>query len=540
MDATTLGAAIALAKKNAADPTVIEGAVSDWLDDHPEATTTVEDGSITKAKLNSDLQDTVDQVGELKTAIDEIVDNSLNLLNPTDFQVGKYLVAGGGLSDNSSLTASGFFPVSGGVTYHVYRSNTYAYRVAYYTDADESSFISLDDSVTVNSFTTPNTAKYARLSTNKTMILDMGVYSSDIGHYIPYALRLSESLDLSEVLDKTLSVSDKAADAKAVGDIVKYVVVPEKTCKYGDSTMHLNQRLDLDNGNVVLNSTDQCQSDFIPVSIGDNIITSAIRAVCLYDDHFNYLGYINLWSINNSPAPPSTWSGNYRQNLTTITTINDSTPAYMRVWGRFDAYLPAVTVLTADDYEVVNLGDSIFGNNEKPFDLSTYIQNITGYKTANCAYGGTTARVIPSGNMSPLGLPSIVDCIVDEDFTPLKDPAYWASVDESMYAVPTQLFSLVDFSKINIITIAYGTNDYNSDTPIDNENNPQDTSTFCGGLRYAIENLLTKYPTLTIILFSPLYRYWIGEDSDTKTNALGKKLYDYVAEIGRASCRERV
>ena len=65
MDATTLGAAIALAKKNAADPTVIEGAVSDWLDDHPEATTTVEDGSITKAKLNSDLQDTVDQVGEL-------------------------------------------------------------------------------------------------------------------------------------------------------------------------------------------------------------------------------------------------------------------------------------------------------------------------------------------------------------------------------------------------------------------------------------------------------------------------------------------
>ena len=33
------------------DPEVIEQAVSDWLDDHPEATTTVEDGSITAAKF---------------------------------------------------------------------------------------------------------------------------------------------------------------------------------------------------------------------------------------------------------------------------------------------------------------------------------------------------------------------------------------------------------------------------------------------------------------------------------------------------------
>lgn len=34
-----------------ADPEVIEQAVTDWLDEHPEATTTVQDGSITEAKL---------------------------------------------------------------------------------------------------------------------------------------------------------------------------------------------------------------------------------------------------------------------------------------------------------------------------------------------------------------------------------------------------------------------------------------------------------------------------------------------------------
>ena len=42
-----------------ADPTVIEGAVEDWLDEHPEATTTVQDGSITNAKLHSTVQNQI-------------------------------------------------------------------------------------------------------------------------------------------------------------------------------------------------------------------------------------------------------------------------------------------------------------------------------------------------------------------------------------------------------------------------------------------------------------------------------------------------
>lgn len=43
----------------------LQDAVDTWLDDHPEATTTVEDGAITKAKLNSGLQGTVDDVDDL-------------------------------------------------------------------------------------------------------------------------------------------------------------------------------------------------------------------------------------------------------------------------------------------------------------------------------------------------------------------------------------------------------------------------------------------------------------------------------------------
>lgn len=61
-----------------ADPAVITEAVEGWLDDHPEATTTVEDGSITKAKLDSNLAGAIDDVGDLKTAI-----TTNKLLTPT-------------------------------------------------------------------------------------------------------------------------------------------------------------------------------------------------------------------------------------------------------------------------------------------------------------------------------------------------------------------------------------------------------------------------------------------------------------------------
>lgn len=62
----TIGLIKALAS---VDPEAIKSSVDDWLDDHPEATTTVEDGAITKAKLDSSLQQTVDDVGDLKSAI---------------------------------------------------------------------------------------------------------------------------------------------------------------------------------------------------------------------------------------------------------------------------------------------------------------------------------------------------------------------------------------------------------------------------------------------------------------------------------------
>lgn len=64
------GKTIALIKALAPeiDPEQVKQDVEDWLDDHPEATTTVQDGAITKAKLDSELS------GEIEQSTEDIAD----------------------------------------------------------------------------------------------------------------------------------------------------------------------------------------------------------------------------------------------------------------------------------------------------------------------------------------------------------------------------------------------------------------------------------------------------------------------------------
>jgi len=90
MKETELALLMAANSGSKLDSAAVEQAVSDWLDDHPEATTTVQDGSITEAKLDSNLKETVADVGELKSAF-----QSYTEITTPEISDGYYDAAGG-------------------------------------------------------------------------------------------------------------------------------------------------------------------------------------------------------------------------------------------------------------------------------------------------------------------------------------------------------------------------------------------------------------------------------------------------------------
>lgn len=105
-----------------ADPAVIEQAVTDWLDAHPEATTTVADGSITEAKLASALAQKVNQVTQLS---DEIVDVKAVTVSTAfspisiTLDTGKLIDSVGSVSSVSGQDITTPIPVTAGKAYKI-------------------------------------------------------------------------------------------------------------------------------------------------------------------------------------------------------------------------------------------------------------------------------------------------------------------------------------------------------------------------------------------------------------------------------------
>ena len=93
------------------DPEAIKEAVEDWLDAHPEATTTVADGSITKAKLFADLIAEIDgkadetDLNDLKSDFNNTVETvitSTNILNTENYSIGA-------IGSNGELMTNGIY-----------------------------------------------------------------------------------------------------------------------------------------------------------------------------------------------------------------------------------------------------------------------------------------------------------------------------------------------------------------------------------------------------------------------------------------------
>jgi len=180
------------------DPTVIKEGVTDWLDDHPEATTTVEDGAITKAKLDSNLQGTVDDVDELKSALhdtkEQVYDNNntlFDLCGEIERQAFTWISNSYVKDTNGAITSyngwhrTDYIDINGAEKVYLYAtatSNTQTYNCWY--DANK---VFIDNFLCKNSiteYTPPEGAKYFILSTQDENSVQQGVIQRSINKLI--------------------------------------------------------------------------------------------------------------------------------------------------------------------------------------------------------------------------------------------------------------------------------------------------------------------------------------------------------------------
>lgn len=186
---------------------------------------------------------------------------------------------------------------------------------------------------------------------------------------------------------------------------------------------------------------------------------------------------------------------------------------------------------------VVCFGDSITGNYGFGDNIPYQIEKLTGAKTFNCGFGGCRMELIENDaqHTNPFSMCGIVDALEadkngDADAWDEQD-AYAESISKMVF-LRLQILKSIDFSTVDVVTIAYGTNE--GGYPQDDEQDHENKYTYGGATRYAVNKLLSLYPKLRIILLTPIYRYYTseGKDSDTHTHpTYGGKLTDNVETL---------
>ncbi|AOZ95556.1 SGNH/GDSL hydrolase family protein [Butyrivibrio hungatei] len=95
---------------------------------------------------------------------------------------------------------------------------------------------------------------------------------------------------------------------------------------------------------------------------------------------------------------------------------------------------------------------------------------------------------------------NVAKCIVNEDFTPLKDKT--GSFEDSQYILSSEALEETDFSKVDTLVIYYNAQDYLNLRVGMNPDNDSDPVTFSGALKAGIQMIQEKYPYIRIVCMS--------------------------------------
>lgn len=177
---------------------------------------------------------------------------------------------------------------------------------------------------------------------------------------------------------------------------------------------------------------------------------------------------------------------------------------------------------------VVVIGDSIIGMTRDSTSVTAYAADYSGADVLNAGFGGCRMSVHPTNGYAAFSAWALADAIATGVWT---TQVAQASAGQDYFAAQLAVLEAVNFAKVDMMVIHYGTNDFAAGVELDNNDNDADTATVCGALRYTLRKIMATYPKIRVYVSLPLYRKWDTAGAETYTNSLGKTLPEYNAAI---------
>lgn len=175
-------------------------------------------------------------------------------------------------------------------------------------------------------------------------------------------------------------------------------------------------------------------------------------------------------------------------------------------------------------------GDNVSDSDNEGISYTDYASDIIRGSIINCGLGGSR---MSRGNPTEIGLGSfaaLCDNIVSNDPGSWDDLDAYVSTTNPTWSSHVNKLKNMDWSTVQAIGILYGANDWHNSVTIGSEYN-EDTLNYDGACAYGIKKLLTKYPHLQVLIFTPFYRKINSSyDSDMENNA-GLTMNDYSSSL---------
>lgn len=157
----------------------------------------------------------------------------------------------------------------------------------------------------------------------------------------------------------------------------------------------------------------------------------------------------------------------------------------------------------ASDLTILCLGDSIFGNDG---EIATDLHLLSGATTINGAFGGTSVSVRSGTDQFQYfdGV-NLANAICSQTWT--NQDAAAEALRSSYPWVESRLADLkaVDMSKVDLITMDWGTNDYTQGKSI---------SDIVSAYNIVIDALQEKYPSIRLLIITPIWKYFGNKTDD--------------------------